>query len=113
MATKTRAELVAAALANLGALSAGQSPSDEDASTVDAHVDTVLASLSSKGVVTINDDEAIPEEVFGGIADWLTEKAAPNYGRPTSPQAQLHAEVEIRKAIYGRPTREPLTVDYF
>jgi hypothetical protein len=113
MTTKTRADLVAKALANLGAIGSGQTPSDEDASTVDDHVDDALAILSAKGIVSIDDDEAIPVELFGPLADWLAEDAAPDFGRPTSAAAKMNAESEIRKVVYARPTREPLTTEYF
>lgn len=113
MATKTRAELVSKTLANLGVLASGQSPSDEDASAVDDHVDTAFATLSGKGVVSISDDEAIPLELFGPLADWLAEDAAPDFGRATDRKKQMAAEAEIRKIVYGKPTREPLQVDYF
>lgn len=113
MATKTRAELVAKTLSNLGALAAGQTPSDEDASAVDDRVDTALATLSGKGVVSIMDDEAIPLELFDALADWLAEDAGSDFGRAKDPKKKLAAEAEIRKVVYGRPTREPLQVDYF
>lgn len=113
MTTKTRADLVARALATLVNLPAGQTPSSEDFSTVDAHVDSVLATLSSKGVVTINNADAIEIEVFGPLANWLIEDCASEFGGMADPRAMLSAEAEIRKVVYGRPTRETLQVDYY
>jgi hypothetical protein len=113
MATKTRADLIAKTLGNLGVTSPGQPLADEDVSSVDDHVDTALATLSGKGVVTISDDNAIPLELFGPLADWLAEDAGPDFGKATDPKKMMLAEAEIRKIVYGRPTLEPLQVDYF
>lgn len=113
MTTKTRADLIARALATLVNLPSGQTPSSEDSSTVDEHIDSVLATLSSKGVVTINDPDEIEVEVFGPLAKWLIEDCASEFGGVADPKAMLLAEAEIRKVVYGRPTREPLSVDYY
>lgn len=113
MTTKTRPELVSQALANLGALQAGQTPADEDASTIDGYVEGMLARLSAKGIVTVSDDSEIPTEWFNSLADILADDAALEFGAAKNPQKVLLAENELRIMTRGQPTREVLTSEYF
>lgn len=113
MATKTRADLVAQALYNLGVMPAGQDASDEDTSAVDNHVDGVLARLSAKGVVTVTDDNEIPVEWLNTLADLLADDAAAEFGAQRNPQKVLMSENDLRIMARGQPTREVLATDYF
>lgn len=112
-ATKTRADLVAQALANLNALEAGQEPSAEDASAVDDHVDGMLAYLASEGAAYIGDDDAIPAAMLGPLADYLAEDAAPEFGRPTNPATMELALRRMRIINRALPLYTPLQTDYF
>lgn len=111
--SKTRAELVAKALSNLGFLAAGQSVPAEDSDLIDGLVDNVIEELSGEQVIEIADDQEFDDSTFLPLARILAEKAAPEYGRETNEQAVMLAKALIRKITYGRPTREPLTVDFF
>lgn len=119
MATKTRVDLVTKALANLGVTEAGQPPSFEDASTVDGYVETTLATISAKGIVTIGDDNAIPMEFFQPLAVLLAQDCAHEFGLPgvpTSPQNPnpvMKAETDLRIMNRGQPTGERLQAEYF
>lgn len=110
--TRTRSELVNQALANLGVLDAGQTPEIEDANTVDDHVDTVLAELSAKDIVSIPDDDAIPVALFNVLADLLALDCGPDFHKPSDPRAKLIAENTIRVMVRVRPTYEPQQTDY-
>lgn len=117
--TKTRAELVYQALANLCVLEAGQTPSDEDASTVDGYVDSMLARLNAEEIVSVTDDEAIDEAIFKQLAVVLADDAAFEFGLPGVPGSASNPD-QVGKAIkslrvIGRagPTRETLATDYF
>lgn len=119
MATKTRAELVQQALADLGVIEAGQASSSEDAETVDGYVDTSLAVLSAKGIVTVGDPDTIPLEFFLPVAILLAQDVAHEFGlpgvptTPINPNPVLKAETDLRVMNRGQPTREPLTSSYF
>jgi hypothetical protein len=119
MATRTRSDLVNQALANLGVLAAGQTPETEDFDSVDGHVDGVIASLSAREIVTVDDDEAIPGEWFAPLAILLANDAAMEFGLPGVPAAPgnpspvLSAENSLRLMVRGRPTHERLRVEYF
>jgi hypothetical protein len=61
---KTRNELVLRALANLGALPAGQQASEEEYDQVDALVLPVVESLQARNIYFVADATAIPDEAF-------------------------------------------------
>lgn len=68
MATKTRAELIAQVLDNLGVISRGQAPTDNDISKVDGVLDPIFASLDGRDVVSI-DEPGTPDPPTGGEYD--------------------------------------------
>lgn len=119
MATKTRNDLVLQALANLGVLAAGQTPATEDFDTVDEHVDQVIASLDERGIITVDDVEAIPASWFGPLAVILADDAAPEFGLPGMPPSAssrdpvANAADLLRQMVRGKPTGEPMRGDYF
>lgn len=113
MATKTTEELVTQALANLGVLEAGQSPSDEDASTVENYVPATLASLSAEGIVSIDDADAISLEFFLPVAVLLAQDCAHEFGQPVDDKAKASATLRLRVMTRGQPTGEQQTTDYF
>jgi hypothetical protein len=119
MATKTRAELGVKALGNLGIIESGQSPSSEDAETVDGYVESLIDSISARGIVTIGDYDAIPGEFFLPIAVLLADAAANDFGLPGVPATQSNpnpvgkAERDLRVMNRGQPTGEPQTTEYF
>lgn len=111
--TKTRADLVNQALANLGVLAAGQSPADEDFEAVDDHVDATLAQLSARGIVSVGDDNQIPIEWFNPLAVLLASEAGDQFGSELDQNAVLRAETKLREMTYGRPTGERVIEEYF
>jgi Tfp pilus assembly protein PilW len=114
MATKTRNDLVNQALRNLGVLAAGQTADAEDFQAADGHVDQVIASLSARDIVTVDDDDW-----FDPLAVLVADDAAMEFGLPgvpassSDPNPVLDAENRLRLMVRGRPTYEPLKVDYF
>lgn len=119
MTTKTRTDLINAALANLGILAAGQSASAEDFNEVDDHIDGLIASLDKRDIVTVDNIEAIPIEWFSALSTLLADQAAPSFGMPgllpspSAPNPVAAAETELREIVYARPTREPQRTEYF
>lgn len=117
--TKTRSDLVNQALRNLEVIGAGQAPSAEDYTAVDAHVDATLAQLAARDIVTVGDADEIPVEWFQPLAVLLANDAAMEFGLSGVPQSAsatnpvLAAESLLREMTYSRPTGEPLEIDYF
>lgn len=119
MATKTRNDLVNQALKNLGVLAAGQTASAEDFDAVDGHVDTTLAELDAEDIVTVDDDSDIPLELFEPIAVLLADNSAFEFGLPGVPASPERpnpledAKTLLRTRTRGKPTGQPLRVDFF
>lgn len=111
--TKTRADLVNQALANLGILAAGQTADTEDYDAVDGHVDQMFASLEARDVATIDNEDEIPAEWFQSLATLLADDAAAEFGAPSNPAIVMMAENTLREINRGKPTYQPLRADYF
>lgn len=111
--TKTRADLVNQALANLGVLAAGQTADTEDYDSVDSHVDQMFASLEARDVATIDDENEIPAEWFPSLSTLLADDAAAEFGAQSNPAIVRLAENTLREINRGKPTYMPLKPDYF
>lgn len=111
--TKTRADLVNQALANLGVLAAGQTADTEDYDSVDSHVDQMFASLEARDIASIDDENEIPAEWFPSLSTLLADDAAAEFGGQSNPGMVLQAENTLRNINRGKPTYRPLRVDYF
>jgi hypothetical protein len=119
MPTRTRRDLVNAALANLGILAAGQNANAEDFEAVDNFVDPLVAWLEATDVIDIDDIDAIPLEWFNALAVILADQSALMFGlsgvpHPAGePDPALVAIDQLRLTTYGRPTYERLKQEYF
>lgn len=111
--TKTREDLIARALTELGKLVSGQNVEEDDEQTVDNLVDPLLRQLSIDGVVYVGDADAIDPEYFLPLARLLANEAGPSFGIPKNEDAKLLDERSLRRLTSGRPTYQPLVVDYF
>jgi hypothetical protein len=117
---RTRRDLVAEALVNLGILAAGQQPDAEDFEAVDNKFDTLMAWLEATLIIDLdNTIDAIPDEWFNPLAVLLADEAALSFGLPGVPAAQgapspVAAAIDkLRLAIYARPTYETQKTEYF
>lgn len=113
MGTITRQELVERALANLGVLPSGQTPSVEDYNVVDGQVEGVFGELSAKGILTVPDYDNIPQELQSLLSSLLANDAGPKFGVPSDEKMQVIWENQIRMIVRGRPTGEVLQTEYF
>jgi hypothetical protein len=120
MTTRTRRDLVNAALANLGILAAGQQPDAEDFEAVDDHFEPLIAWLEAAQIIDLdNTIDAIPDEWFSPLAVLLDDDAALEFGLPgvpappNSPSPVAVAIDALRLATYARPTYEVQRTDYF
>jgi hypothetical protein len=96
----TRAQLVNRALANLGALPAGQTANDEEYDQVDTLVIPVVDSLAARDIYYVADATAIPEEAFIQLGHCLAWACAPEFGLHNDPalaalaqQAEVHLKI--------------------
>ena len=117
---RTRRELVAEALINLGVLAAGQQPDAEDFEAVDNKFNPLIARLEQQDILDLdNTVDEIPAEFFAPLAILLADDSALMFGLPGVPAtpgkpSPVQAAIDqIRLITYGRPTYTPLKVEYF
>ena len=123
--TRTRRDLVEAALTKLGILAAGQTADAEDFEAVDDEVEPLLEWLEKAEILDLEDPEEIPLEFFQPLAVLLADRAALEFGLAGIPMGQATPAVagtptpvqkaidDIRLVNYARPTYERLKVEYF
>jgi hypothetical protein len=79
--TKTRLELTSMAADELGLTGPGQSVEAEDQQYIDARFDGLMGELSGRGIVSISDEDAIPIEWCGPLAELLANECARKFGK--------------------------------
>lgn len=102
MATKTRDELVRMAADNLMIIGTGQSFEDEDREKIDGLVDVLFGELSARGVCDVDNEDEIPAEFCGALAELLANEAAPAFGLPKMPMPSREAIEDRLKVIVQR-----------
>lgn len=111
--TKTRTQLIERAAVELGALTSGDSLSDEDSDTIENLVDPLFRQLEIDSVVTVQDTQAIESEFFLPLARLLANEAAPSFGQQTSPDVKAVNERMLRRLSATRPTGEVMKSLYY
>lgn len=111
--TKTRTDLIERAATELGALTSGETLSDEDRSTIDDLVDPLVQQLSFDGVVDVADTEAVPVEWFLPLAKLLANVAAPSFGQQESADVKLMQERILRKLTAAPATKQVQRAVYY
>lgn len=108
MATsKTRAELIQAALEELKVLAAGQSPSAEDSDKVERALDPLLAELAVREIVYVADSDSVPLAVFGPLSRRLGAEVAGSFGVTDGPSIE-DEEWRLQRITAAKPTYEHL-----
>ena len=104
--TRTRAELIQAALEEIKVLAAGQSPSAEDSDKVERALEPLLAELAAREIVYVPDSNEVPIAVFGPLSRRLGAEIAGSFGA-TGPSIE-DEEWRLMRITASRPTYEPL-----
>lgn len=112
--TKTRAELVVMALDELGVTDSANDPEAEDVAKVDERVDGLLGELAARGVVFVANQDEIPIEQSGPLAELLANEVAAVYGKAKkSPPERLLIEQRLRTMTAAETTNEPVRGTYY
>ena len=93
----------------------GQSPAAEDTAKADSAIDGMFELLSETNVYTVADDQDIPLAAFDSLALYLAGLIGTDFGK-SEMEGQQRCDLAEKKLIRltaGRPTLEPLAVDYF
>jgi len=111
--TKTRAELVARALSELGVVGSGQTASAEDTQTVDNEVEPMFDNLAQRNVFQWGDPDQIDDNAFVFLARWLANSIGRPFGVTPDEQLRLSLEQNLRevKPVFLSGQRQ--TADYF
>lgn len=114
---RTRGDLVTEALANLGALPAGQTPAEEDYSFIDEKLESIIDGLAAREIVYVPDLTQIPNAWFDSLAAIVAHACISKFGIAGDEAATLisnkdKAESDLKVMTRGRPTYEPLRVLY-
>jgi hypothetical protein len=124
-AFRTQADLVNQVLENLGALVIGQTPNVEDVAAVASEIDSFLRMLAGLDICYVADANAIPGAIFDPLASIIAGELANAWGKTGDEFQQLMARglgmppgsgsgaMAIKAITRGRPTFEPLRVQYF
>lgn len=108
---RTLNELAVAALDQLQAVAAGQTPAAEDVALVTSRAGPLIADLVARRVIRDFDPAAIPDWAFADLIVTLTERIALAFGRPANLEAVTRAEarlVEADRLDRARFALEPL-----
>lgn len=114
---KTREDLIARVLKNLGVLAAGQAPSDEDRAEVDDLIDPVCAKLLDDGAAKLNGDE-IDDAAYLPLARIIAEEAMTPFGIAGTKAQQIAAAAEqartdLKLAYRVYDARPPMRLEPF
>lgn len=110
---KTREELVKQALKEIKVVAAGQTPSAEDAQTVDDVVVPVLSDLSKRNVYPFGSPDQIEDDAFVHLSIILGNAVATQFGMPYDDGLRLMAESRLRQLYAEQLSGQPVVVDYF
>ena len=113
---KTREDLIARVLKNLGVLAAGQAPSDEDRAEIDDLIEPVCAKLLDDGVAKLTGDE-IEDAAYLPLADIVAEAALVPFGISGGTWGQMlmakaeQARADLKLAYRVYDARPPMRAD--
>lgn len=93
---KTRAQLVARALAKNKVVGAGQSASAEVTQRVDDVVEPLMEDLSERGIFSWGNEDEIPESAFEHLAGLLADATADDFGKEQNEQKRNVLEARLR-----------------
>ena len=92
----TREGLIEAAADELNVTSVGQALAQEDHDKIDGRIDGLLANLATRGIVSIQDADSIPDSVSEQLGQLLAESCSKSFGKPRDPAMRERIEEEIR-----------------
>jgi hypothetical protein len=116
MITKTRRDLVDQALANLGVLPSGGTPSAEDVACMDGYVDPVSEQLAERDILEVDDLDQIPAAWFLPLSYVLSAAAAADFGAANDPRVVLlgdRGEKLLHEMLQTKATYNRAAPEYF
>ena len=114
---RTREQLIARVLKNLGVLAAGEDPANEDRAEVDDLIEPTCAKLFDDGVAKLTGDE-IADAAYLPLAAIVAEAALVPFGIGGTKAAELRglaeqARMDLRLAYRVYDARPPVRIEAF
>jgi hypothetical protein len=110
---KTLTDLKTEAFGTLVGLDPSQQPAVEDLATIGTYVGPLFEQLEADEIVSIPDQDEIPEAIFLPLSRLLANAAGPRYGQPFNDDAKKRDEAQIKRIVSGTVTAAPLKVEFF
>lgn len=111
--SKTRQDIQFKTIAILVGGDVGQTPSAEDADTVDGYIDDEVAELNADGTIYIDDPDVLDDSLFVTFCKLVANAAAEEFGGQSNEQIAQQLRNRIRVIARQTPGYGPQQVEYF
>jgi hypothetical protein len=111
--SKTREELIARALLEVGVLAAGQTPSAEDAQVIDDAISPIMSDLATRDIYTWGDPDIFEDDAFEHLGVILANSRAPTFGSVRDEQTRLICEARLKQLRPLITSGSHQTAEYF
>jgi len=110
---KTRQQIQFKAISILVGGDTGFSPSDEDATTIDGYIDSVVAELAADDTVYISDPDNLDDELFVAFCKLVANAAAEEFGGKSDENMAKTMRNRIKTLTAQKPGFGPQEVEFF
>lgn len=111
--SKTRAQIQFKVLSILVGGDVGQSPSAEDAATINGYINSAVKMLGKKKIAYISDADDLDDDLFEPFCQYTANLAANEFGSKYDPAVAKNYENEIRVLEAETPGYGPQETSYF
>jgi hypothetical protein len=111
--SKNRQDIQFKTIAILVGGDVGQTPSAEDADTIDGYIDDVVAEINADGTTYIADPDDLDDALFLTFCKLVANGAAEEFGGQSNEQVAQQLRNRIRVIVRQIPGYGPQQVEYF
>lgn len=110
---KSRQALINRALEELGVVSAGQTPSDEDVAVIESEIDPVMSDLATRNIWQWGDPDEFEDDAFIHLAKLVAYSKARVFGVTPDETTRLMSESRLRQLNLSVLSGQRQTAEYF
>lgn len=111
--SKTRQQIQFKVIAILTGGDIGESVSDEDATTIDGYIDSVVDEINEDGTTYIGDPNDLDDSLFLTFSKLVANAAAEEFGAKSDENAAQQWRNRIRAIKRQTPGYSPMEAEYF
>lgn len=111
--SKTRQQIQFKAISILVGGDVGFNPSDEDATTIDGYIDSVIAELNADETAYISDPDNLEDELFVPFCKLVANAAAEEFGGKSDEAMAKVMRNWIKRLTAQKPGYGPQETSYF